>query len=98
MVAGNTNIVKTKAYCHRQYWLMRNSQLYWTLQNTWTYPTAQNYVDRLLREAPTAKEPLEGQLVVITNISGNGSSYHVAKELALNAGMHLILLSKKPRS
>lgn len=95
MVAGNTNTLATKAYCHRQYWMMRNSQLYWTLQNTWTYPKAQAYVDRLFREAPTAKEPFQGQLVVITNITGSGSSYYVAEELALNAGMHLVLLSKK---
>ena len=55
MVAGNTNTVATKAYCHRQYWLMKHSQLYWTLQNTWTYPTAQAYVERLVREVGVAR-------------------------------------------
>lgn len=94
MVAGNTNVVATASYCHRQYWLMRHSQLYFTLQNTWTYPNAQAYVERLFREAPDAN-CRQGQLAVITNITGHGSSYHVAEELALAAGMHLVLLSRR---
>jgi NAD(P)-dependent dehydrogenase (short-subunit alcohol dehydrogenase family) len=72
--------------------------LYWALQNTWTYPNAQTYVTRLLAEVPAAKEPLNKQLAVITNITVNGSSYHVAEELALSLGMHLVLLSSKKLS
>ena len=95
MTAGNSDTVASKAHCDRQYYLTKTTQLYWTLQNTWTYPNAQTDVSRLLTEVPAAKAPLDKQLAVITNITLNGSSYHVAEELALSLGMHLVLLSGK---
>lgn len=103
--AGNTNEVATKAYCHRAYWTAETTQLYWSLQTTrtwgwtpWSYnptPTAREYAELLLKEAPEARAPVYQQLVVITNVSkAGGSSYCVALELALTAGMHLILMGK----
>ena len=95
MVAGCSNTVASKSYCHRQYAIARGTQLYWSLQNTWRYPTAQTYVERLLQEAPAAKEPLCQQLAVMTNVSSTGgSSYFVAEELAVSAGMDILLLGK----
>ena len=97
MVAGNSTNVASKFYCNRQYWLTKNTQLYWTLQNTLTYPTASAYTERLLKEIPSPqviKEPLEGQLAVITNIAKDGSSYFVAEELGLTMGMDICLVGK----
>ena len=90
--AGNTSEPISEADALKNYNFLRNTQLYFWLQKGMTAPNATKYCDTLFQEAPEAKEAVKGKLAVVTGVTLGGAGYHIAEELALNAGMSVIIM------
>ena len=92
--AGNTSVPLTEAKASKKYSFLRSTQLFFALQNAFKAPRAKKYVDTLFKEAPEAKEVVKGKLSIVTGVTVGGTGYHMAEELALNAGMSVILMGR----
>jgi NAD(P)-dependent dehydrogenase (short-subunit alcohol dehydrogenase family) len=91
---GNVTTIRDRNACYKDYDKVKESGMYFVSQNSFTAPSAHAYVQRLLREAPQAKEAVKGKLAVVTGVTMGGTGYHIALELAVQAGMHVFLLGK----
>lgn len=90
MTVGNTCEIAVKEVCEEAYAMVRNNQSV-GLSNVLTFPSAKKYVQRLLAEAPNARQPLQRRLaVVVVNKSSVG--FFVAEELAVAILMDLVLV------
>lgn len=92
--AGNTSVPIDEATAKKNYDFLRSTQLYFWLQKGITAPKAVQYCANLFLEAPQAKESVEGKLAVVTGVTVGGAGYHVAEELALSAGMSVIIMGR----
>jgi hypothetical protein len=96
---GNLTTVRDKESCYKDYQVVQetsryNSSFSSCLQNAWTALPAEDYVSQLLLEAPHAMSNVAGQLAVVTGVTAGSVALHVAQELALQAGMHVVLLAR----
>jgi hypothetical protein len=106
---GNLTTVRDKESCYKDYQLVQETARYNTdssytsLQNAWTALPAEDYVSQLLQqvEAASQRRPedmilpvVANQLAVVTGVTAGSVAYHVAQELALQAGMHVVLLGR----
>lgn len=93
---GNLTTVRDKESCYKDYQLVQETAKYYSsLQNVWTAMHAEAYVSQLLLEAPRATMSVVAhQLAVVTGVTMNSVGYHVAQELALQAGMHVVLMAR----
>ena len=48
-------------------------------------------------EAPEGKTFVEGKLAVVTGVTVGGLGYYIAEEIALTAGMDVILMGRSPQ-
>ena len=95
MVAGNTCITAAKADCEETFGLVRKNQsISGGLSNALRFPYAKKYVERLLKEAPSARTDVRRRLAVVTGVYKGCPGYHVAEELAVAANMDVILVGK----
>lgn len=90
---GKSVKTRPEADCEKSYSFLVKTQLYFISQNAFTAPTAKGYVEQLFKEAPQAKEAVDGKLAVVTGVTMGGAGYHMTEELAL-AGMHVILMGR----
>lgn len=93
---GRAVKVRSAEDCQKSYDSVKTYMLPFVIQNAWTQPYAQTYVKKLLQEAPGVKTAMSGKLAVVTGVTIGGAGYHMAEELALQAGMHVILLGRSP--
>lgn len=91
---GASVTVRPKEECHPQYERLKKTNLYFMSQNAFKAPKADAYVKALFEEAPQAKEAVEGKLAIVTGVTIGGAGVHMAEELALGAGMHVILMGR----
>jgi len=86
--------VRDREACNADYSIARQTAKYVQAQNAFQAPTAKAYVRKLFQEAPEAREAVRGKLAVVTGVALDGTGYHIAKELALQAGMHVVIMGK----
>lgn len=92
MTVGNTCEIANRVLCEETYALVRSNRSV-GLSNVLTFPSAKKYVQRLLAEAPQAKEPLNRSLAVVAGIQNKTSvGYYVAEELAVALYMDIVLI------
>ncbi|CAB9516979.1 Dehydrogenase [Seminavis robusta] len=97
MVAGNINTLLAVASSNKAYNRIRSTGLYFTTQNAFKAPPAQAYVKQLFDEAPQARNDVEGKLAIVTGVTVGGAGYHMAEELALQAGMDCIIMGRNEK-
>jgi len=90
--AGRSVTVRPEEDCLKSYKFVQKFQLPFAIQNAWTQPYAQTYVANLLKEAPNAQQ--SGKLAVVTGVTIGGAGYNATEELALQGGMHVVLLGR----
>lgn len=95
-LAGNDCFIKDRDSCWKAYDTLFAETGYAHLQNARTAPDSETYVRQLLEEAPSARR--KGQLAVVTGVTLEGVGYYIARELAVQAGFHVILLGKSERN
>ena len=83
-----------KATATKNYAFLRSTQLYFLSQNALTAPNADAYCSKLFAEAPDAKDVVNGKLAVVTGVTVGGAGFHMAQELALSAGMAVIIMGR----
>lgn len=89
-IAGNTSELLDADKALKNYKFLRNTQLFFGLQNAFTAPNANKYCETLFEEAPDAKNAIEGKLAVVTGVT-------VGEELALTAGMGVMIMGRSPK-
>ena len=92
--AGLSTTTRPAEDCEKSYKFVQTYQLPFGIQNAWKQPTAKSYVEQLISEAPSVKNDLGGKLAVVTGVTIGGAGYHAAEELALQVGMHVVLLGR----
>ena len=104
--------LRDRSDCNADYEQLVRTQSYVEFQNALLAPNADDYVRQLLQESSCHDAPaalLQGQLAVVTGVSSCGSTaaaaaengsvgFCIAQELALQCGMHVILLGKSATS
>lgn len=91
---GNKVTVRPKEDCDKSYDWLQKTQFAFFSQNAFTAPTGRTYVGKLFEQAPEAKRAVEGKLGVVTGVTVGGAGYHTAEALALQAGMHVVLMGR----
>ena len=91
---GKETALLSKEKATKNYDFLRSTQLYFALQNAWTQPNSDVYCAKLFKEVPAAKEAVQGKLAVVTGVTIGGAGYHMAQELALSAGMSVIIMGR----
>lgn len=94
--AGNDCCIKDRESCWKAYETLFTETAYVHLQNARTAPDSETYVRQLLKEAPRVRR--KGKLAVVTGVTLEGVGYYIARELAVQAGFHVILLGKSERN
>ena len=90
----HTTVPISEASASRKYFLLRNTQLFFAFQNAFSAPAADKYCADLFEKLPEAKKAVEGKLAVVTGVTIGGAGYHIAEELALAAGMTVIIMGR----
>lgn len=92
----NTNVPLDEEAAKKQYEFASKSLLYFWCQNSMTAPLAKAYVDQLFTEAPDAQAVVQDKLAVVTGVTVGGVGYYLVEELALNAGMAVVMMGRNP--
>mmetsp|Transcript_8732 Transcript_8732/g.18888 ORF Transcript_8732/g.18888 Transcript_8732/m.18888 type:complete len:395 (+) Transcript_8732:109-1293(+) len=91
---GLSSTVRDDAASQKTYDWVKAYQLPFAIQNAWKQPYAKTYVAKLIAEAPDKSVVKPGKLAVVTGVTIGGAGYHMAEELALQGGFHVILLGR----
>jgi NAD(P)-dependent dehydrogenase (short-subunit alcohol dehydrogenase family) len=92
MTVGNTCEIADKEVCEEAYNMVRNHQSVGLVSNVLTFPSAKKYVQRLLAEAPEARQALQRRLAVVASPNKSSVGYFVAEELAAALLMDIVLV------
>jgi len=94
---GNSVSTRDRNACLKDYEVMKQSAMYFVAEarSAWTAPTAKAYVEKLIEESGDSVSRHKGKLAVVSGVvAGDSVAFHVAQELALQVGMHVVLLAK----
>ena len=94
---GRKTVPLSKEESKKNYEFLRSTQLYFWLQSAMTQPKANTYCSKLFAEAPQAKEAVQGKLAVVTGVTIGGAGFQMAQELALSAGMSVIIMGRNTK-
>jgi len=90
--------LRDREACYRDYEKLVQKQSYVDFQNALLAPTADVYVSELLRTSSGVEDVVRGKLALVTGVSLDSVGFYVAQELALQCGMHVVLLGKSAAS